>query len=71
MKKTSEKVPYAALKAFYASRGISYTQEAKRLNLSVPTFSRKINRSGSDFTRGEIANICGAYGLNANTFFLE
>lgn len=67
-----ELVPYAKLKGFYAERGIKYSDEAKFLNITISTFSNKINlKNGADFTRAEVASLCKRHNLDANEFFLD
>lgn len=66
-----KKVAYSNLKGYFASQGIKYKDVAKKLDVNVETFSRKINRNRSDFTMAEVIVLCKEYGLDANEFFLE
>lgn len=62
---------YIKFKAFLVMNNIKQREVAELLDLTVSTFSRKINRNHADFTPSEIFMICDHFGISADDFFVQ
>lgn len=66
-----ERKPYLKLKGYFASKNILNKEVAEILGITPQSFSAKINRSGQDFTKDQVAILCKKFKLDANEFFLD
>ncbi|MGG7176230.1 helix-turn-helix domain-containing protein [Clostridium paraputrificum] len=64
-----EKQPYWKLKGFLAEKNIKQKQVADLLGISVPSFNKRLNGTGSDFSVREARKICKSFDASAEIFF--
>lgn len=65
-----KKQGYNKLKGYFAEKNIKHKEVADLIDVTVATFSKKINRNGSEFTADEIRTICKHYNISSDNFFL-
>ena len=64
-----QRATYNKFKGFLVENGIQQKEVAKLLNISVPTFNKKLNGTGSDFSIQVVKKICSTYNIKAEIFF--
>lgn len=64
-----QRATYNKFKGFLVENGIQQKEVAKLLNISVPTFNKKLNGTGSDFSIQDVKKICSRYNIKAEIFF--
>lgn len=64
-----QRATYNKFKGFLAENGIQQKEVAELLNISVPTFNKRLNGTGSDFSIQDVKKICSRYNIKAEIFF--
>ena len=64
-----QRATYNKFKGFLAENRIQQKEVAELLNISVPTFNKRLNGTGSDFSIQDVKKICSRYNIKAEIFF--
>lgn len=64
-----QRATYNKFKGFLVENGIQQKEVAELLNISVPTFNKRLNGTGSDFSIQDVKKICSRYNIKAEIFF--
>lgn len=60
---------YNKFKGYLVENNIKQKEVAELLEISVPTFNKKLNGTGSDFSIQDLRKICLTYKISADIFF--